>query len=114
MKKSKRTPKLLQDVLGHFINQKMPIATFGALTTITEVQVTPNLGLAKIYLSFIPTDKRLEERFFLKKIQEQSRSIKKHLAHNLGDTLRIIPNLQFYIDTTTKKAIEIEKILSSL
>lgn len=114
MKKKDRIPKLLQDVLSRFIKQNMPISTFGALTTITEIQVTPNLSLARIYLSFIPTGKQIEETFFLTKIKEQTNNIKNHLAHKLGNKLRIIPNIQFYIDSTAKKAIEIEKILASL
>lgn len=112
--KKDRIPKLLQDVLSRFINQNMPISTFGALTTITEVQVTPNLSLAKVYLSFIPTGKQREEMPFLNKIKEETNNIKKHLAHKLGHKLRIVPNIQFYIDTTAKKAIEIAKVLSKL
>ena len=112
--KKDRIPKLLQATLARFIVQNMPLSTFGALTTITDVQITPNLSLAKIYFSFILADKKRDEMDFLKQIEQQKYTIKKYLASELGSRLRILPDIQFHIDHTAQKAIQMEQVLANL
>ena len=53
-----RVSKLLQKDLGEIMQIDLKHVTRGALVTVTKVKVSPDLSIAKVYLSlFATTDK---------------------------------------------------------
>lgn len=112
--KRERIPKLLQHVLSDFFNQQMSTASSGALITITDVKVVPNLSLAKVYLSFMPTSEEVSTASVLARVVAHKWAIKKYLVRQVGGKLRRVPELQFYIDETAKKASELAQVLTKL
>ena len=81
------------------------------LVSVSGVRVTPDLGLAKVYLSIFPSDKGKE---LLKNIKENTKSIRYDLGQRVGKQLRIIPELAFYLDDSLDYVENIEKILGSI
>ena len=80
----------------------------GRFITVTIVKVSSDLGLAKIYLSFLGSpdkEKGLEE------VKEQKWQIKKMLGQQVGKQLRRIPDLAFYIDDSLDYYQEIDDLL---
>jgi ribosome-binding factor A len=80
----------------------------GAFITVTIVRVSPDLGLAKIYLSIMAT-KNKESVFNL--VKQQTNVIRKKLGLLVGKQLRIVPELNFYIDDSLDYAMKIEALL---
>ncbi len=74
---------------------------------ICEVVVTKNLGLAKIYFSFLDTQQDLEE------VMQGLESAKGFFRTQLGRKLHIrkIPELRFIFDDTTAKSEKIERLI---
>lgn len=99
--------KELAPILDEATRQLLP----GQMVTIMEVKVTPDLGLAKIYLSvFNSKDKQASMDI----IEENSPAIRKYLAGEMRHVLRKVPELKFFLDETIDQAQKIEDLLSKI
>ncbi len=76
-----------------------------------DVEMSPDLGLAKIYLSLILSE---DKDATLEKIKDHKSEIRKHLGNRIGKQVRIVPELAFYLDNTLEQASRIENLLSGL
>ena len=79
--------------------------------TITEVKVSPDLSIAKVYLSFLKGQKREQ---ILESIRENSKKIRGLFGNKAKNQLRIIPTFQFYIDDTAEYAQKIEELFANI
>ncbi|MEM6831661.1 MAG: 30S ribosome-binding factor RbfA [Bacteroidota bacterium] len=82
-----------------------------SLVTITHVSVSPDLGLARVFLSVFPI-KDKEAIFF--RLDENKKEIRLKLGKKIGDRVRIIPELAFFHDDTEEKAAKIDNLIDSL
>jgi len=80
----------------------------GKLITVTVVRVTKDLGIARIYLSIYPSDFAQE---ILSDIQFNSKQLRGELGRRVGKSLRVIPDLEFYIDDSLDYIDNINKLL---
>lgn len=80
----------------------------GLLISVTEVSVTVDLMIAKVYLSFFPEEKG--EALF-EGIRSNAPLIRHELANRTRNQMRRVPELLFFIDETAKKAEDIERSL---
>ena len=94
------------------IFQRDPRHFFGnSLVTLTGVEMSPDLGFARIYLSVFPV-KDAEKVFF--EINEKKSEVRKLLGNKIGKQVRIIPELAFYHDDTEEQASKMDKLIESL
>ncbi len=82
----------------------------GKLISVTVVRVTKDLGIARIYLSIFPSEFAQE---ILSQIELSSKQLRGELGRKLGKTLRVIPDLQFYIDDSLDYIDNINKLIKS-
>jgi ribosome-binding factor A len=80
----------------------------GAMVSVTETRITPDLAEARLYISIFPADKR-KETFEL--IEKKSRDIRYALGKELRHQLRIIPELKFFLDDSLDYAERINYLL---
>ena len=86
--------KLMQKELAEIFRSESKNLFGGAFITVTVVRVSPDLGLAKIYLSIMGNN----SKDALKKITDQTKVIRKQVGNQVGKQLRVIPELHFYIE----------------
>ena len=79
--------------------------------TVVDVRMSPDLSVAKIYISFM-LDKDKEEAF--ERINTHKSEIRNLLGQRIGKQVRKIPELIFYMDEVEEKAARIEEILRNL
>lgn len=99
---------LLKRELAIIFQQNTNTLFAGMMITVTNVRVSPDMGLAKVYLSFFPSEKK-ESGIAL--VEEKSHQIKKLLTAQVGKQLRKVPDLNFYIDDSLDYMEEIERLL---
>lgn len=99
--------RLLQKELGD-IFQKQTQAMRGVLVSVSVVRVSPDLGVAKAYLSIFPSEKSKE---LLEAIQANTKAIRFDLGQRVGKQLRIIPELSFFIDDSLDYIEHIDQLL---
>ncbi len=80
----------------------------GVLISVTNVRVTPDLSIAYAYLSIFPSDKGKE---LMDNINSNVKSIRYELGKRVGKQLRIVPDLQFYIDDSLDYIENIDNLL---
>jgi ribosome-binding factor A len=98
----------IQKDLAEIIRAK-GMATFnGALVTVSEVRVSPDLSVAKVYVSVFPSDK---QEFVMQWLEENNKALRGELGHQVAKQFRIVPELVFYLDTTLDYAEHIEELL---
>ena len=80
----------------------------GVIITVTTVRVSPDLSVAKAYLSVFPADKSQE---MLTSITASARTIRYELAQRVRFQLRKTPELQFYLDDSLDYLENIDHLL---
>jgi len=102
--------QVLKDLSEIF--QKDPRHFFGtALVTITEVNVSPDLSLARIYLSVLPIK---DAPGVFDRLEERKSEVRKLLGIKIGKRIRKIPELAFFHDDTQENAFKMDNLIDSL
>lgn len=81
------------------------------LGTITGITVSPDLGLARIYISIFPIK---EAGIIMKHLEIIKPEVRNKLGRKIGSRVRIIPELAFLLDDTEEKASKIDQIINNL
>ncbi|MFT3994959.1 MAG: 30S ribosome-binding factor RbfA [Dysgonomonas sp.] len=102
--------RLIQKELGE-IFQKDTRQMSGVLISVSAVRVSPDLGLAKVYLSIFPSEKGKE---LLQNIKLNAKAVRFDLGQKVGKQLRVIPELAFYLDDSLDYLENIDKLLGSI
>ena len=99
--------RLIQKELSD-IFLKMTKETRGVMVSVSIVRVSPDLGIAKAYLSVFPSAKGQE---IVETLNNNSKGIRFELGNRVRHQLRIIPELRFYIDDSLDYIDNIDKLL---
>jgi ribosome-binding factor A len=103
-----KVARLLQKELANIFQAENKNMLPGKLITVTVVRVSPDLGLAKVYLSIFP-HKPEEDNLAI--VNEHHKLIRNTLAHNIRHQVRVIPELAFFIDDSMDYVEKIDQLL---
>jgi ribosome-binding factor A len=99
--------RLIQKEMGELLQQSAQLFP-GAMITVTRVNVTPDLSLARVNVSIFATDNK---ESVLKSLDKHSRELRFLLGKRIHNQVRIIPDLQFFIDDTLDYLEKIDNLL---
>lgn len=105
-----KVSRLIQKELAELFIRELRSDFNGLLISVTVVRVTSDLSLARCYLSIYPTEKSAET---LKHIKQMTKPIRGILGNKVAMQLRIIPELEFFIDDSFDYMENIDKLLKS-
>lgn len=106
-KRQAKIARMLQKELGEIFRQQT--AKMGnTLVSVSAVRVSPDLSIAKVYLSIFPPEKSKE---ILENIKRQTKTVRYDLARQVRETLRKCPDLQFFLDDSLDYAENIDRLL---
>ncbi len=80
----------------------------GVLISVSAVRISPDMSMARVYLSVFPSDKSEE---IVKNINENMKSIRFELGTRVRHQLRIIPELKFFVDDSLDYIEKIDQLL---
>ncbi len=80
----------------------------GVFISVTNVRVSPDLGLAHAYLSIFPTEKAEE---LIRNINENVKAVRYDLGKRVGKQLRVVPELTFHLDDSLDYIENIDRLL---
>jgi len=110
-KRQQKFARVIQKDLGDIFQREAPTLLPGVLITITQLRVTPDLSLARVYLSFFNTK---DPQGALNTIRTQSREVRFKLASRIKDQVRAIPVLEFFLDDTNDYTERMDRIFDQL
>ena len=105
--RQQKIARLIQKDLSN-IFQEETRKTHGLLVSVSQVRVSPDLSVAKAYLSVFPSD-RAEE--VLANINAQAAAVRYKLGTLERHQLRIIPELRFFRDDSLDYVEHIDELL---
>lgn len=108
-KRQAKISRLIQKELSE-IFRRQTAALGGVLVSVSAVRVSPDLSIAKAYLSIFPPQKSIE---ILENIKKQQKTVRYELAAAVKDTLRKCPELAFYLDDSLDYVENIDRLLAS-
>ena len=106
--RQKKVARLIQKEMADLFLRKNNELAPGKLLSVTVVRVSPDLSLAKIFLSIFPSEKRME---VLNSVKEHSHKLRFELGQKVRNQLRIVPELAFFIDDSYDYIDNIDKLL---
>jgi ribosome-binding factor A len=110
-KRQQKYSKLLQKELAEIFQEDVKSLFGSAFITITEVKVSPDLGYAKVYLSFLMVEDKKAE---LQKVKDLKGKVRGILGDRIKKQVRIIPQLDFYLDETMDHAAKMEQLFEKI
>lgn len=109
-KRQQKIARLIQKDLGEIFRIFAKNQLNGYLITVTKVHVTPDMSLARVALSlFGPSDKNA----VFKNIKDHKKEIRHQLGVRVKGQLRIIPDLEFFIDDSLDYIEKIDNLLNT-
>lgn len=107
-RRQRRVAERIQEELSLLIQREVRDPRVG-MVTVTHVDVSPDLRLARVYFSALGEE-----------AQEQARLALEHAAnflrHELGARIRLrfIPHLEFRVDHSVEHSLRIEELLAQI
>lgn len=110
-KRQQKFSRVIQKELSE-VMQKEGLSFYeGSIVTITAVRCTPDLSGARVYLSIFNAKNPLE---VLKVIQVHTKDIRYKMGLSLKNHVRIIPNIEFFLDDSQEYAKHIDDLFKEI
>lgn len=105
--RQKKVSRVIQRELGTYFQRNVGLYAKGGMITVTQVRVSPDLGVAKVFLSIFAVPDKMA---VLNLVKEHSWEVRKYLAHERNE-LRVAPELVFYLDDSLDHIERIDQLL---
>ena len=111
---SKRQQKfagVLQEELATIFQREGAAYLPNTLVTITKVRVSPDLAVAKVYLSFLNTN---NTTLSVAEVNSNAGEIRYKLGARIRHQARVVPTLTFFVDDTNQYVEHMDKIFDKI
>ena len=98
----------LQRDLAEIIRGKGMAMFAGSLVTVSEVRISPDFSIAKVFVSIFPSDKAQQ---VLEILEDNKKAIRGELGRKVASQLRIVPEFSFMLDSSLDYAEHIDELL---
>lgn len=98
----------IQKDMAEIIRSKGMAHTAGAMVTVSEVRVSPDLGLAKVFVSIFPSAKAKE---VMEILESNVKVYRGELGRLVAKQFRIVPEFVFLLDSSLDYAEHIDDLL---
>jgi len=109
-KRQSKVSRLLQREMADIFQLESRGRFGGSMITVTKVNVTRDMSIARIYLSLFATN---DKEKLLEDIKLHSREFRGKLGHRIRNQLRGVPELEFYLDDSLDYIENIEHLLDN-
>ena len=107
--RQQKISRQIQRDIAEILQKELADTLRGTLVTVTTVRVSPDLAYAKLYLSIFPFE-RCEQTLDL--IKEKSWYVRKLLGARIRNQLKIVPELEWFIDDSLEYIENIDNLLN--
>lgn len=83
----------------------------GAFITVTKVRVTPDLAIARVYLSFLNVNTAKAD---IASIKTKTNEIRYKLGARIKNQARIVPDLEFFLDDTNEYVEHMDRLFDEI
>ena len=98
----------IQRDLAEIIRSRGMAAYGGAMVTVSGVKISPDLALARVYVSIFPSAKASDVMTLL---NQENKRLRGELGRLVAKQLRIVPELSFVLDDSLDYVEHIDELL---
>ncbi|HOT88671.1 MAG TPA: 30S ribosome-binding factor RbfA [Bacteroidales bacterium] len=103
--------RLIQKDLSEIFQQEIRnLLGNTVMITITKVKPAPDLSVAKVYLSIF-SGAPIDKKEIVKTINLHTKDFRRNLGNRVKNQLRVIPELEFFLDDSLDYIENIENLL---
>ncbi len=106
--RQQKVARQVQKDLAEIIRARGMVAYDGAMITVSGVKITPDLALAKVYVSIFPSSKA---GAVMQQLEDETPYLRGELGRRVAKQLRIVPELNFYLDDSLDYVEHIDELL---
>jgi len=110
-KRQRKFAGMLQEELAAIFQREGAAYLPNTLVTITKVRVSSDLGVAKVYLSFLSTN---NTALSIAEVNSHAGEIRYKLGARIRHQARIVPTLTFFLDDTNTYVEQMDKIFDKI
>ena len=110
-KRQEQVAELIKRNFGVVLQQEGSYIYGEAFVTVTQVQVTPDLSQAKLYISVYNTENK---QGVLLMMENEIRKLKQSLAYRIRKHVRRVPDIAIYLDDTLDEMYKLNEIFDNL
>ncbi len=110
-RRQKKISQLIQDEMGAFLQREGANYYGNKFVTVTDVSITPDLQNCKILVSIL-NDKNAQHTVDL--LNLHIRDIRKRFGKIMSKSLRVIPEMQFFLDDSLDHVFKLEEIFKQI
>ena len=107
--RTQKVGSLIKEELSVLFQRNFSMSEYGFLT-VTDVIMSPDLKVAKVYISVYGDTERKKKSFAM--LEAHKPSLRSMLCHSVR--LRYTPEIIFYLDETVEKAMNLENIFRKI
>jgi ribosome-binding factor A len=107
--RQQKISRLIQKDLSTILQMESRNLFGGAMITVTKVNVTRDLAVARTFVSLFGTK---DKPALLEMIRSHSKDIRRKLGMREHNQLRVIPELQFFLDDSLDYIDRIDELLN--
>lgn len=112
-KRQQKVASLLQQELATVFQRDLPHLFPGIAPGISGVRVSPDLGVARVYLSELLV-RPSSGGTTLDLVRDNQKIIRQALAKRIRQQLRIVPDLVFFLDDSAAYAAKMDQVFGQL
>lgn len=106
--RQRKVAQIIQEDFAELFRKQAAESKQSFLVSVSDVRVTADLGIAKIYLSIFPQEFR---KAIMKEIEENKNQYRNFIGQKMAKQVRIIPELNFYLDTSLDDVEKLDREL---
>ena len=106
--RQQKIARQIQKDLGEMFSRELAGVVKGAMVTVTEVRMSPDLEYARIRVSVFPFDKH---PVIMAALEANNRLVRKTLGAKIRNQMRVVPELTFVLDDSFEYIEKIDKLL---
>ena len=107
--RQEKVARLLHKELGDYFQKHGSEFLAGKMITVTVVRITPDLGIARAYLSICPVKEGEEP---IETIREQTGKVRLAIGNRIRNQVKSIPEFQFFLDDSLDYIERIDNLLN--
>jgi ribosome-binding factor A len=103
--------RLIQKELSDIFQRDQRGLLGNAFITVMEVRVSPDLAVARVYISMVLVK---DKKSLLDKLEIHKKEIRKALGERIRNQARIVPELAFFLDEVEENALKMDNLIKNL
>jgi ribosome-binding factor A len=106
--RQQKISRQIQRDIAEILQKEGSAIVRGAMVTVTTVRVSPDFAYAKVYFSIFPFERNEE---IMQALEQNNWFLRRELGKRIRNQLKIVPELQFFLDDSLEYIDNIDSLL---